>query len=120
MHKINNYFETYTKAASLAAFRILFGMLMLWSMIRFLSKGWVYDFYIEPDFHFKYYGFSWVTAFGEYTYVLFVIAILACITIILGFKYRLSMIVFFLSFTYIELIDKTTYLNHYYFVSLLS
>jgi len=29
-------------------------------------------------------------------------------------------LVFFLSFTYIELMDKTTYLNHYYFVSVLS
>jgi len=117
---INSYLDKNTRAASLATFRILFGILMLISLIRFLYKGWVYDFYIKPNFHFKYYGFSWVTAFGEYTYVLFVIAILACITIILGFKYRLSMIVFFLSFTYIELIDKTTYLNHYYFVSLLS
>ncbi len=30
------------------------------------------------------------------------------------------MVLFFLSFTYIELIDKTTYLNHYYFISILS
>ena len=84
---------------------------MLISLARFLLKGWVYDYYIKPNFHFKYYGFYWVTSWGEYTYVLFAIAILACIAIILGFKYRLSMLVFFLSFTYIELIDKTTYLN---------
>lgn len=30
------------------------------------------------------------------------------------------MLIFFLSFTYIELMDKTTYLNHYYFISILS
>jgi hypothetical protein len=30
------------------------------------------------------------------------------------------MLVFFISFTYIELMDKTTYLNHYYFISVLS
>ncbi|GAB1856718.1 HTTM domain-containing protein [Flavobacteriaceae bacterium MHTCC 0001] len=93
---------------------------MLVSLIRFLSKGWVYKFYIAPNFHFKYYGFSWVATWGEYTYVLFAIAIAACIGIILGFKYRISIILFFLSFTYIELIDKTTYLNHYYFISILS
>ena len=117
---IKTYLNKKSRAASLAAFRILFGVLMLVSLIRFLLKGWVYDFYIKPNFHFKYYGFSWVVTWGEYTYVLFAIAILACITIILGFKYRLSMLVFFLSFTYIELIDKTTYLNHYYFISILS
>jgi hypothetical protein len=37
-----------------------------------------------------------------------------------GYKYRLAIITFFLSFTYIELMDKTTYLNHYYFISVLS
>jgi hypothetical protein len=37
-----------------------------------------------------------------------------------GFKYRLAIILFFLSFTYIELMDKSTYLNHYYFISVLS
>jgi hypothetical protein len=114
------YFNKKTRAASLAAFRILFGLLMLFSLIRFLAKGWVYDFYIAPKFHFKYYGFAWVTTWGEYTYLLFAIAILACVCIVLGFKYRLAIILFFLSFTYIELIDKTTYLNHYYFISILS
>ncbi len=117
---INNYINKKQKAATLAAFRILFGVLMLTSLIRFLTKGWVQKLYIDPTFHFKYYGFSWVQTLEEYTYLLFVIAILACIGIILGFKYRLSIILFFLSFTYIELIDKTTYLNHYYFVSVLS
>lgn len=119
-HKMYTYTQKKQKAATLAAFRILFGILMLVSLVRFLSKGWVDQFYVKPEFHFKYYGFSWVTSLGEYTYCLFGIAILACVGIILGFKYRLSIIVFFLSFTYIELIDKTTYLNHYYFISLLS
>jgi hypothetical protein len=38
----------------------------------------------------------------------------------LGYRYRLASIVLFLSFTYIELMDKTTYLNHYYFTSILA
>lgn len=117
---INCYLNKTNKAASLATFRVLFGVLMMFSLIRFLTKGWVDKFYVEPKFHFKYYGFSWVSSWGEYTYFLFAIAIIACIGIILGFKYRLSIILFFLSFTYIELIDKTTYLNHYYFISILS
>jgi len=37
----------------------------------------------------------------------------------LGLFYKAATIVFFLSFTYIELLDKTYYLNHYYFVSLI-
>ena len=117
---INTYLNKTSRAATLAAFRILFGTLMLISLVRFLSKGWVSKFYIEPNFHFKYYGFSWVVSWGAYTYVLFFIAIISCIGIILGYKYRVAIVLFFLSFTYIELIDKTTYLNHYYFISILS
>ena len=41
-----------------------------------------------------------------------------CVAI--GYRYKLSIILFFLSFTYIEMMDKTTYLNHYYFISILS
>ncbi|MGY5353823.1 HTTM domain-containing protein [Wenyingzhuangia sp. IMCC45467] len=121
MNTFKNYIQNHkTKAATLAAFRVIFGVLMLFSLIRFISMGWVEQFYILPKWHFTYYGFSWVKTLGVYTYGLFVIAIFSCIGIILGYQYRLSIVLFFLSFTYIELIDKTTYLNHYYFVSILS
>ena len=103
--------------APLATFRILFGCLMLVALIRFWVNGWIYSLYIEPDFHFKYFGFEWVRDLGQFTYVLYAIAILACVGIVLGYRYRLSIITFFLVFTYTELIDKTTYLNHYYFTS---
>ena len=94
--------------------------MMLYSMIRFWSKGWINSIYIEPDFNFKYYGFEWVQGLGNYTYILFLICMLCSIFITLGFWYKTSMSVFFITFTYIELIEKTTYLNHYYFVSLIS
>ncbi len=45
---------------------------------------------------------------------------LASLGVALGYRYRLSITAFFLLFTYVELIDQTTYLNHYYFVSLVS
>ncbi len=44
----------------------------------------------------------------------------AALGIMLGAFYRYSASVFFLCFTYIELLDKSNYLNHYYFVSLIS
>ena len=76
--------------------------------------------YIDPSFHFTFYGFEWVTPLGDYTYLLFFICGLSAFFVAIGYKYYMSIIIFFLSFTYIELMDKTTYLNHYYFVSILS
>ena len=119
-NKIRKYLDKETSSNKLAVFRIGFGILMLFSLIRFWSKGWIYDLYINPDFHFSYYGFDWVKPIGEYTYLIFLICIISSILITLGLKYRISIILFFISFTYIELMDKTTYLNHYYFISCLS
>ena len=121
---MNNKLETYlnktTNAAPLAVFRIGFGLMMLYSIIRYWAKGWIETVYIQPKFHFKYYGFEWVKTLGDFTYLLFIICGLTAFLVAIGFKYRLAIIIFFLSFTYIELMEKTTYLNHYYFISILS
>ena len=114
------FFIKPVEAAPLAVFRVFFGIMMLLSIIRFWSFGWIKKLYIEPKFFFSYYGFEWVKPLGSYTYLLFVICALAAVFVALGYKYKLAIITFFLSFTYIELMDKTTYLNHYYFISLLS
>ncbi len=119
-HYWPSYINKTTKAAPLAAFRFLFGLLMLISLIRFWYYGWIEKLYILPTFHFHYYGFDWVTVPGPWTYLLFFVCGLSSFSFAIGYKYRLSIIIFFLSFTYIELMDKTTYLNHYYLVSLLS
>jgi hypothetical protein len=50
--------------------------------------------------------------FGKLYLFTFIIAALTFVA--LGFKYKLAILTFFLSFTYIELMDKTTYLNHYF------
>lgn len=120
MQKLNSYFSQTSSAAPLAVFRILFGVMMLLSIIRFWVLGWIDKLYIQPNFFFSYYGFEWVKPLGSFTYLLFFICGLSALLIAVGFKYRMSVIVFFLSFTYIELMDKTTYLNHYYFISILS
>jgi len=93
---------------------------MLISMIRFAANGWIEKLYIEPTFFFSYYGFGWVQPLGEWTYLIFIICGASAIFVSLGYHYKMAIVTFFLSFTYIELMDKTTYLNHYYFISILS
>ena len=90
------------------------------SLIRFAYYGWIEKFYIQPQFHFTYYGFEWAKSIGNFIYIVFIICGLAALCVSIGYKYKLAIVTFFLSFTYIELIDKTTYLNHYYFISIVS
>lgn len=114
---IQKYFQKDTQAAPLAVFRVLFGFMMFLGIVRFWANGWIEKLYIQPKFFFSYYGFEWVKPIGDYTYIIFAICGIAALFVALGYKYRIAIIVFFLSFTYIELMDKTTYLNHYYFIS---
>ena len=117
---LNTYLNKTTDVSPLVIFRIGFGIMMCYGVIRFWLKGWIETIYIQPNFHFSYFGFEWVKPLGNFTYILFIICGLATIFIALGFKYRIAIITFFLSFTYIELMDKTIYLNHYYFISMMS
>ena len=106
---------------SAAVFRIVFGLLGLAVVVRFAAHGWISRIYLEPAHHLSYYGFGWVQAWpGWGMYLHFALLGLASLGVALGFRYRLSIAAFFLLFTYLELIDRTTYLNHYYLVSLLS
>lgn len=116
---IKNALEQPVYSAALAVFRILFGLMIFGSVIRIWAKGWIEELYIKPSFFFHYYGFEWVRPIGGYTYLLFIICGISALWFALGLFYRFSSVLLFLSFTYIELMDKTNYLNHYYFVSLI-
>lgn len=118
--QIHKYLNSYTEAAPLAVFRLFFGIMMLASIVRFWLNGWIEKLYITPKYFFSYYGFEWVKPLGDFTYLLFIFCGISAFFVAIGYKYRLFIISFFLSFTYIELMDKTTYLNHYYFISILS
>jgi hypothetical protein len=118
---IKKFLTSRTSIAPLAVFRALFGFIMLASIIRFAAKGWIYELYVQPEYYFTYFGFGWVTSLGEFgMYALFGLMALGAAGIMLGYRYRIAAVLFFLSFTYVELIDKTNYLNHYYFVSIIS
>ncbi|MDP4685743.1 MAG: HTTM domain-containing protein, partial [Salibacteraceae bacterium] len=107
--------------APLVTFRVLFGLIMLASVIRFWLNGWIETQYIEPSFHFKYFGFYWVPEISATgLYIVFFTMAVSALGIALGAFYRVSAVLFFLSFTYVELLDATYYLNHYYFVSLVA
>ncbi len=110
-----------TPAEPLAVFRIVFGAMMFAGTLRFIWLGWIEDHYLDPVMHFRYYGFEWVEVLPPYLlYALHGLMLASALGIALGAWYRLSALVFFLTFTYTELIELAYYLNHYYFVSLVS
>lgn len=107
--------------ASLAVFRMAFGLLMVTSVVRFVAYGWVDELYLAPQFHFTYLGFDWVKPWPRaWMFVHMALLGLSALSVGIGFLTRCSAAVFCVLFTYVELIDQALYLNHYYFVSLIS
>ncbi|MGV3524715.1 MAG: HTTM domain-containing protein [Candidatus Sericytochromatia bacterium] len=109
-------------AASLVALRMGFGLLMALALLRFWSKGWIQTYYLEPRFFFSYPGLSWLRPWpgpwGPYLHVGGLIAV--ALALAAGWRQRLMAALFCLGFTWLELIDKTPYLNHYYAISLIA
>ncbi|QHI36056.1 hypothetical protein IMCC3317_14090 [Kordia antarctica] len=107
--------------AGLVFFRIAFGLTLLWEVFRYFDHNWIKRYWIDPDFYFTYEGFGWVTPWtGDGMYYHFYLLGLLAFFIAIGFLYRISTILFFLGFSFIFLLDKTNYLNHFYLIILLS
>jgi hypothetical protein len=112
--------ERRVDASSLVALRVGVGLLAFASAVRFLVRGWVEALLLAPGFHFHYYGFGWVDEPSPaLAYGLLVVLALACLTLAAGVRVRLSAALAFVCFTWVELVDLSYYLNHYYFLSCL-
>ena len=102
MKRILHHITTPSPIAPLIVFRVLFGFIMVISIVRFFAKGWIHDLYVQPAYHFTYYGFSWVQPLGEAgMYAIFALMALAAFAIMLGWRYRIATVVFFLAFTWV-------------------
>jgi hypothetical protein len=107
--------------ASLAVFRIALGLVGLVSVVRLGHRRWATTRYAGPSHRFTYLWFGWVPKPSTPgMLVLLSVVGLAAALVALGWHYRPAIATFFVGFTWIELIDVTTYLNHYVFVSLMA
>jgi hypothetical protein len=107
--------------ASLAVMRIAWGAILFIGLVRFVSNGWVDVQYVQPTFFFKYDGFSWVNVPGPVgLYALFAFTAACALFVALGLGYRFAAAGYAIGFTWIQLLDVTNYLNHYYLVVLVA
>jgi hypothetical protein len=107
--------------AWLAALRVLLGLSLAVSMWRFTGADWIHRYFVEPRFFFKYWGFEWVevlSARGMHVLIWSLLTLALCMAA--GLAFRLSALLFTLGLVYLQLIDVSTYLNHYYLAALLA
>lgn len=107
--------------AALVVFRIALGAIVVVSAVRFLAFGWVDELFVRPSVQFKYWGFGWVPALpAPWMHAMFVVLAVLGACVAAGAFYRPAAALLFVVFTYLQLVDVTNYLNHYYLVSLLA
>lgn len=113
------YLLTPIDGTSVALFRIGFGLLMLWEVWRYFDHGWIARYYIEPRYVFSFVSFvqPWP---GQGMYWHFYILGATAMMMALGLYYRVASALFCLAFSYVFLLDKARYLNHFYLICLLS
>lgn len=107
--------------AWLTAFRALFGVTLCVSMLRFIAYGWVDELFVKPRFHFKYWGLGWIeplSAAGMHALFWALAGLALCVAV--GFAYRVTLSLFALGFGYLQAVDVSNYLNHYYLALLLA
>ena len=106
-------------AYSAAVFRIAFGVIALVVVIRFFANGWIDELLLDPPLHYPYHGLGWIRPWpAPVMYIQFAALAVAAAGIAFGWRYRLSAAVFAANFAYVELIDQTLYINHYYWMAL--
>jgi hypothetical protein len=102
-------------------FRALFGAVLTAAAVRFVAKGWLQTQLIDPPFHFTYPCLSFVRPGpAPLVYLHFALLIVAGIALAVGYRSKLSAAVLAFGWGWLELIDRATYLNHYYLLCLMA
>lgn len=107
--------------SSLIVFRILFGLLIFLESVGAIFTGWIKRTMVEPDFTFNFIGFDWLQPLpGDGMYYYYLVMGIFGIFVMIGYKYRWSMIAFTLMWASTYYMQKASYNNHYYLLILLS
>ena len=104
----------------LVLFRVALGALLAWDAWRLWSKGWIRLNFVEPSFHFTFFGFDWVKPWPEPWMTAHVVVLgLLGLGLMTGTAYRVSAVLSFVGWAYVFLLDLSLYLNHLYLLLLL-
>ncbi|MEH6537021.1 MAG: HTTM domain-containing protein [Psychroserpens sp.] len=118
---MNRFLFKHIDNSSLIVFRMLFGALIFLESIGAIFTGWIKRTLIEPEFTFNFIGFDWLQAIqGDWMYIHYILMGICGLLVMVGYKYRISMLSFTLLWSATYFIQKSSYNNHYYFLMILS
>ena len=117
---INKWLFTRIDNSALLIFRVFFGFLIAAEAIGAIFTGWLRRTLIEPQFTFNFIGFEFLQPLsGNGMYYYFAIMGTLGLLVMIGFKYRWSMLGYTLMWAGVYFMQKSSYNNHYYLLFLL-
>ncbi|WP_438962413.1 HTTM domain-containing protein [Nonlabens sp.] len=122
MHsKWNKWLFKQVDNSALVLFRMFFGFLLACEAFGHIALGAVNKHFLEPKFTFTFIGFEFLEPLpAPLMYGLFALMGIAGLMVMVGFKYRMAMLFYAIAWTYVYLLQKTSYNNHYYLLMLLN
>ena len=106
--------------SALVVFRIIFGLLITLEAWGAIATGWIRRTLMEPQQTFNFIGFDFLQPLpGDGMYYYYGVMGLFGVFIMLGFKYRLSVLLYGIMWTCVYLMQKSSYNNHYYLLILI-
>ncbi len=120
MHtKLDRWLFKQVDNSALVLFRIIFGGLLAAEAFGSMATGMVRRQFIEPEFTFTFIGFEFLEPLpGNWMYVLYSVMGVAGLLVMVGYKYRLAIIFYAITWTYVYLLQKSSYNNHCYLLML--
>lgn len=121
IERLRLYLGSDADNSPLVLWRIFWGFLIFCESIGAILTGWVQETFMDATFTFTFIGFEWLQPLpGHGMHVYFGVMALVGLSIMFGFRYRLSSTVFFLMWTAVYLMQKSHYNNHYYLMVILA
>lgn len=119
--KSKQYFYRPIDNSQVVLWRMFFGFLMAAESFGAIATGWVKKTLIDPQFTFSFIGLEWLQPLpGNGMYFYFATMGIVSLTVMVGYRYRLSIIALAMLWSGVYFMQKTSYNNHYYLVLLLS
>ncbi len=117
---INRWLFTHIDNSALIIFRVFFGFLIAAEAIGAIFTGWIKRTMIDPEFTFNFIGLDFLQPLpGNGMYFYFAVMGVFGLLVMIGFKYRWSMIAYTIMWAGVYFMQKASYNNHYYLLLLL-
>ncbi|HEA29665.1 MAG TPA: HTTM domain-containing protein [Leeuwenhoekiella sp.] len=117
---LNKWLYTRVDNSALVLFRVIFGLLIAIEAWGAIATGWIKRTLLDSDFNFHFIGFNFLQPLpGDGMYYYYGIMGLLGIFVMLGYRYRLSILGYGILWAGVYFMQKSSYNNHYYLLVLL-